>query len=156
MRPSRSRNLMDHALLASQRATCERLQVGALVHREGRILATGYNGAPAGVPHCDHSCDCGYLDRLQDIGHAESCRHLQPCTVAQHAERNLIDFCARHGIKLLGAEMYTTDTPCLTCAGSIVNAGILSVVAFQPYRVMDGWKLLEGAGVHCSLFEDPI
>lgn len=129
---------MGMARLQSLRSTCSRLQVGALVHRDGRILCTGYNGAPRGVDHCDHERDPG------------------PCLIAAHAERNLIDFAARHGIRLEGAEMILTDTPCAQCAGSIINAGIISVIAAREYRDPLGSNMLRQAGVSLSSYEEVI
>lgn len=151
MRPTRHEVLMEHAKLVATRGTCSRLQVGALVHREGRILVTGYNGAPAGIPHCDHdTCTC----KFRGQSHTALCRRNKPCRWAQHAERNCIDWAARHGIRLEGAELVTTDTPCWDCAGSVINAGLQSVVSLRPYRLEDGLNLLKAAGVSCSLYED--
>lgn len=132
---------METAKLVAARGTCARLQVGAVVHRDGRILVTGYNGAPSGLPHCVHD---------RDLAPDEDIRRC----VAQHAERNCIDWAARHGIRLEGAELVTTDTPCVQCAGSIINAGLVSVISLRPYRLGAGVDLLRAAGVSCSLYED--
>lgn len=159
MRPTRHEVLMDHAKLVATRGTCARLMVGALVHREGRILVTGYNGAPAGLPHCAHGrCICiqGAPRPLPiDTTHVQRClqNDINACK-AQHAERNCIDWAARHGIRLEDAEMVTTDTPCPQCAGSIINAGIRAVVSLRSYRLTEGVEMLTAAGVSCSLFED--
>jgi dCMP deaminase len=127
-----------------------------VVHRDGRILVTGYNGAPAGLPHCDHVCDCYDPTKLFDPDHVHvpSCNWLKPCTKSQHAERNCIDWAARHGIRLEGAELVTTNTPCSQCAGSIINSGIKSVVSLYEYRLRDGMDMMKAAGVVCSLYED--
>src|SRR5213596_3751468 len=58
MRPSRNTVLMNHAWVAALRATCPRQSVGVVIARDGRVLVTGYNGAPAGMKHCEHPCDC--------------------------------------------------------------------------------------------------
>lgn len=145
-RPSRIEVLMGMATLISQRGTCSRLQVGALVHREGRVLVTGYNGAPKGLEHCSHLCDCG-RNFEEDARHNDSCNSLVPCLTAQHAERNCIDWAARYGIRLEGADMVTTDSPCAQCAGSIINAGILSVTAHREYRDRTGVEMLVKAGI---------
>lgn len=129
-RPDRDAVLMQHALLVAQRSTCSRLQVGAIIARNGRILSSGYNGAPAGMPHCHHD--------LIDAN---------PCTVAVHAEANAIAFAARHGTWVDGADLYTTDSPCLTCAQLIVNAGIATVHYHRPYRLTLGLDLLDHANV---------
>ena len=138
-RPSRIEVLMKHAELVATRSTCSRLHVGAVVHRDGRILVTGYNGAPAGLPHCSHECDCHLeYDQPTPDAHRPECQVLKPCTKSQHAERNCIDWAARHGIRLEGAELVTTNTPCSQCAGSIINSGIKSVVSLYEYRLRDG------------------
>lgn len=143
---------MGVARVVALRGTCSRLQVGSLVHREGRILVTGYNGAPAGIDHCDHSCTCNFRGE----SHTWQCAVNQACQISQHAERNCIDWAARHGIRLEGAQMVTTDTPCAQCAGSIINAGIDGIVALRAYRDPTGRDLLVAAGVSMSLYEDLI
>src|SRR4051794_21490938 len=80
-RPSREELLVEHAKLVATRSTCSRLQVGCVISREGRILVSGYNGAPARMPHCVHDYDC-----IVAHGHAEFCSSLKPCIVAVHAE----------------------------------------------------------------------
>lgn len=140
-RPSRLQVLMMQAEAQALRGTCSRLQVGCVIHREGRILSTGYNGAPKGIDHCEH--DPTLLEQ-DDVARC----------VAQHAERNAIDWAARHGIRLEYAEMVTTDTPCVQCAGSIINAGIISVVSRRPYRLPHGADLLRRAGVSMHLYAD--
>jgi len=130
MRPSREELLMKHAEIASLRGTCNRAQVGAVVSRNGRILVTGYNGAPAGLPHCNHSA------------HDD-----KPCMVAVHAEENCIAYAARYGISLIHGEMDTTCSPCLFCARLIINAGIQLVRYKAEYRVTDGLELLTEAKV---------
>lgn len=150
MRPTRDELLVDHAKLVAQRSTCSRLQVGAVVHRDGRILVTGYNGAPAGMPHCDHSCDCGYPGEgglLYEGRHLSSCSSLVPCTVSVHAECNAVAYAARLGIPVEGAELTTTHSPCLPCAQLIINAGITRVVYAWEYRLKEPIELLRSAGV---------
>ena len=94
-RPGRVSWLMSLALLVSKRSTCSRRQVGALAEKDGRVLVTGYNGAPSGFPHCIDHGGC----RLNERG---------GCLDAVHAEANLIAFAAKHGISLEGATVYTT------------------------------------------------
>lgn len=120
---------MAVAAIYSTRGTCGRLHVGAVASRDGRVLTTGYNGAPAGMPHCDHN--------EGDIG----------CTVAVHAEANAIAFAAKYGVALHDAELHVTHMPCLKCAQLIVNAGISRVVFSQAYRDTSGVALLIEAGV---------
>lgn len=131
MRISREEMLMDMAQVVSQRGTCSRLQVGCVISRDGRVIVTGYNGAPAGLPHCDHS----------------QADPLDGCTNAEHAERNAIAFAARYGHALDGAELDCTHAPCLNCARAIINAGIVKVRYVHPYRKTEGVKTLWLAGI---------
>jgi dCMP deaminase len=122
----------------AQRGTCGRAAVGVVITVGGRIITTGYNGAPSGMSHCPDT------DEHQT---GPSCQH------AVHAEANAIAFAARHGTPTDGATLYTTLTPCVPCAQLIINAGIVRVVAHTPYRVMDGWDLLYDAGIELDLWE---
>lgn len=143
MRPSRDQVLMDIAWLWAQRSTCSRAQVGCVISRAGRSLTNGYNGAPSGLAHCDHSCDCG---RLFDE-HVHNCRAEQPCSLAVHAEANALAFAARYGVSTDGAELHTTRVPCRSCAMLIINAGIKRVVWYEAHRDMTGLELLTRVGV---------
>ena len=135
MRVTRDQLLMETAWVWSQRGTCNRLKVGCVISREGRILSQGYNGAPAGLPHCDHD--------LRDD---------EPCTEAEHAERNAIVWAARMGVRLQGSELHCTDAPCLPCAMAIINAGIIRVTYERSYRDSSGQKLLTRAGLDVSIY----
>ena len=90
-----------------------------MIVRDKRILATGYNGAPAGLRHCDHSAGGDMRD-----GH---------CARSTHAEQNAIVQAARHGTPIGGATVYCTSQPCLTCAKLLVNAGVRRVVFEGAY-----------------------
>jgi len=133
-RISRDNMLIQMAEVMAQRGTCSRLQVGAVFSREGRIIATGYNGAPRGIDHCDHQAG-GDLD---DTG---------GCLVAEHAERNAIAFAARYGLGLDRSEVHVTHAPCLACARSIINAGVVRLSFLHPYRITAGVELLGKAGI---------
>jgi dCMP deaminase len=128
---------MEIAGIIAQRSTCLRLNVGALVAREGRILVTGYNGAPAGTPHCT----------------PENCGPDTPCIRAVHAEANCIAFAAKFGISLRGAEMFTTDSPCSNCSHLIINSGIIKVTYKREYRDLTPLNWLQTAGVKTLLYE---
>lgn len=121
---------MDMAFIVAARGTCSRLQVGAVVSMDGRVLSSGYNGAPAGFDHCMHS-------PAQDM----------PCTQAVHAEANAIVFAARHGVATGEAILHTTHLPCPACARLIINAGIRVVTWQEPFRNDFGLELLERGGV---------
>ncbi len=130
-RISRIRLYMEVARLFSQRATCQRGQVGALLIRDKRIIATSYNGPPEGLPHCvEHKCDL-----------------TQPCTHAIHAEANVIAFCAKEGIRTGGAVLIVTTTPCVKCSELIIQAGIRMVIYDAEYRDNSGFAMLTAAGI---------
>lgn len=132
MRPTRDEALMAQACIIAQRSTCDRAHVGVVISRDGRPLVSGYNGAPSGMPHCQHSAD-------------------EPCLTAVHAEANAIAFAARWGVGLQSAELFTTWTPCLACAQLIINTGIARVVWGTPYhRDNTGLPLLEKAGLELA------
>lgn len=151
-RPSRNRLCMDIARVVAYRGTCSRAQVGVVIALEGRVLVTGYNGAPAGMRHCNHECKCGannYVDVPEAAQHIISCpaHHENVCTVTTHAEANAIAFAAKHGVATDGAELYTTLSPCLACAKLIVNAGIVRVWIGDSYHSQEGIVLLQNAGI---------
>lgn len=132
-RPSRDEMLMRVAAVISLRGTCKRAFVGAVIAIQGRIISTGYVGAPAGLPHC--------LD-VGDEVNAEG-----GCIRTIHAEANAIAWAARNGTSTENAQLYSTHEPCYRCAQLIINAGINRVVYEKPYRLHDGSELLEVAGV---------
>lgn len=122
---------MQVAHLFSRRATCLRGQVGALLIRDKRIIASSYNGPPEGLPHCvDHKCDLSL-----------------PCTHAIHAEANVIAFCAKEGIRTKGAILILTTSPCIKCSELIIQAGIKIVVYDSEYRDDSGFAMLKAAGI---------
>ena len=140
-RISRDEMLMRMAVVVSNRGTCTRAYVGAVIAREGRVISTGYVGAPSGLPHC--------LDVGDEIGPDGGCAR----TV--HAEANAIAFAARSGTSTEGAELYCTHEPCLKCAQLIINSGITRVVYENPYRIHDGLALLESAGIDVEQLPAP-
>lgn len=143
MRPSRDEVLMATAELVSARSTCSRARVGVVIAREGRQLTSGYNGAPAGLPHCNHECGCG----AGAMTHHERCPAVSPCGIAVHAEANAIAYAARYGMALEGSELFTTLSPCIACSQLIINAGITRVVYAKEYRDRSGLTLLLRAGI---------
>ena len=127
-------------------STCTRGNVGAVIVQDRRIVSTGYNGAPPGMPHCTEvGCDVRTVDKstypepplLIEMG----------CQRAIHAELNAIAWAARHGVATDGGIMYATHGPCLKCAQAILAAGIVEVHAIKPYRLSDGRQLLQDAQV---------
>ena len=126
MRPDRDEMLMDIAKVAAKRSTCSRAHVGAVISREGRPISLGFNGAPAGLPHCDHSCNCQTPNNPLG-GHIEWCDSQQPCSISVHAEVNALAFAARHVVSTDQAELHITYSPCINCAMLIINSGIIRV-----------------------------
>lgn len=147
IRPSTDAVLMTTAFAWAQKSTCDRAQVGAVISRDGRSFSSGYNGAPKGMPHCDHSCDCKGLTLWDNPNHPVNCRSQQPCRNVVHAEANAIAFAARFGVGTHDAEIHCTRIPCLACAGLIINAGIRRVVWYEEHRDMDGLLRLGEAGL---------
>lgn len=140
-RPDWDTYFMRVAYLASTRATCDRKHVGALiVDPYHRIVSTGYNGAPSGMPSCD------------EVGHELNDNH---CVRSLHAESNAIDFAGRMAI---GCTIYVTVTPCYDCAKRIVGAGIVHVVWDEFYQSRYGKSgtvadYLASAGVRTTQME---
>lgn len=160
-RPDHHTVLMDYARNASRRSTCSRLHVGAVLTADTRLISTGYNGAPSGMPHCDHTCDCRFKglgfdeSTLLPSSHDSGCP-AGPCEISVHAEANAIAFAARYGVRTDKTALYVTHEPCLTCAKLIVNAGIKDVIYDQPYRNHDGVILLFDAGIRVGLLKDVV
>jgi dCMP deaminase len=121
------------------RATCERRKVGAVIVAEKRILTTGYNGAPHGLPHCT-DVGCKIVN-----GH---------CIRTLHAEQNAIVQAALFGISCQGASLYATCEPCYNCAKMVINAGIRKVVFEGEYPDDFARELFAGAGVELYQFVD--
>ncbi|MBI3931192.1 MAG: dCMP deaminase family protein [Chloroflexi bacterium] len=134
------------ASVVAERSTCRRHNIGAVAVRDKHILATGYNGAPAGLK------DCLELGCLRDeLGIPSGERH-EICR-AVHAEQNVIIQAALYGTSIEGATIYCTHTPCLICAKMLVNARIKRFVSFGQYNVSayDAFLNLKG---FAGMFED--
>ena len=125
-RPSWDEYFLEMAHLVSKRSTCLRRSVGAVLVREKRILATGYNGAPSGLKHC---IEIGCMRQKLKIPSGE--RH-ELCR-ALHAEQNALIQACLHGISVKGAALYSTNQPCVICAKMLINAGIKEIVIAQGY-----------------------
>ncbi|MFH1791118.1 MAG: cytidine/deoxycytidylate deaminase family protein [Candidatus Omnitrophota bacterium] len=125
-RPSWDEYFMSIAELVATRSTCVRRHVGAVLVRDRKILATGYNGAPSSIEHCDRT---GCLRAKMSVPSGERhelCRGL-------HAEQNAFLQAALHGTSVKGAVLYSTIHPCIICAKMIINAGIKAVVIADSY-----------------------
>ncbi len=139
-RPSWDQYFMDITRLVATRSTCLRRQVGALLVKDRNILATGYNGVPSGITHCD-AVGC-LRDRLNVPSgeRHELCRGL-------HAEQNAIIQAARHGINIDGSTLYCTTMPCIICSKMIINAGIGAIVYTEGYADELAREMIEEAGI---------
>ena len=126
MRPSWDEYFLQIAKVVSQRSTCLRRQVGAVIVKDKRMISTGYNGAASGAPHCD---EIGCI--RQQLGIKSGERH-ELCA-AIHAEQNAIIQAAKYGVSIEGATLYCTNQPCAICAKMIVNSGIKRVVFNGEY-----------------------
>ncbi|HHX73348.1 MAG TPA: cytidine deaminase [Firmicutes bacterium] len=140
MRPSWDHYFLEIAGLVATRSTCLRRSVGAVIIKDKRILATGYNGAPSGLAHCD---EVGCIREQRQIPSGERhelCRGL-------HAEQNAILQAALYGVSIAGATLYCTTHPCVVCAKMIINAGMKEVVIAAAYPDELAASLLAEAGV---------
>lgn len=145
MRPSWDSYFMQITELVKTRSTCLRRQVGALIVRDRRIVSTGYNGAPSGVPHCD---EVGCL--RQQLGVPSGKRH-ELCR-AIHAEQNALIQAARYGSVVQGGTIYVTCQPCSLCAKMLINAGIVRIVYKGDYPDPLATEMLESAEVETVRF----
>jgi len=139
-RPSWDEYFIKAAFLVSERSTCLRRRVGAVLVKEKQILATGYNGAPMGIAHCD-SVGCLREELKVPSGQRhEICRGL-------HAEQNVLLQAAKHGVSVRESVIYITNAPCSICAKMIINAGIAEVIIADNYPDEMAKKFLKEAGV---------
>lgn len=139
-RPSWDEYFMSIAHLVATRSTCLRRKVGAVVVKNKQILATGYNGAPTGIIHCN---EVGCLREQLNVPSGE--RH-ELCR-ALHAEQNAFLQAARHGVSLTGATLYVTTQPCSICAKMIINVGIRKLIIEGDYPDEAALTFLNEAGI---------
>ena len=145
-RPSWETYFMNIANLVSQRATCLRRAVGAVLVKDKRILATGYNGTPANLKHCaEVGCMREQLGIESGKMH-ELCRGI-------HAEQNAIIQAAYHGVSVKGAVIYCTNQPCSICARMIINAGIVKIYYQSGYADALAKELLGEAHIELKQVE---
>lgn len=138
---------MTIAHQVATRTTCVRRAVGAIVVKDKRILATGYNGVPTGITHCGEAgCLRNQLNVPSGQKH-ELCRGL-------HAEQNAIIQAAKSGTNLSGATLYCTTQPCIVCAKMIINTGIKEIIYTNPYPDELSMNMLNEAGIKIRVLED--
>jgi dCMP deaminase len=121
--------MMTTAFTFSQQSYCNRLKVGAVLSRDGRILATSYNGTIAGMSNCCEDSSGSTSD------------------FTLHAEQNLITFCAKNGIPTNGTTIYITHSPCKQCSKLIAQSGITEVIYSTVYRDTDGLDFLHACNI---------
>ena len=139
-RPSWETYFMDITFLVAKRTTCLRRAVGAVIVKDKRVLATGYNGAPTGIEHCSEvGCLREQLNVASGKNH-ELCRGI-------HAEQNAIIQAAFHGVSIKGATLFCTNLPCSICAKMIINAGISKICYRSGYADTMSGEMLEAAGI---------
>ena len=146
-RPSWDEYFMEMAELTAKRSTCMRRNVGAVIVKDKRAIATGYNGAPKGIRHCEDRGGC----LRQKLGVPSGQRH-ELC-MALHAEQNAIIQAAKLGVSIDGATLYCTHQPCSVCAKMIINAGIQRVVYQEGYPDDFSLAIFKEAGVRLEQYK---
>ena len=145
-RPDWDTYFMEIAMLVSRRSTCLRRQVGAVVVKERNILSTGYNGAPAGITHCEVT---GCLREKLNVPSGERhelCRGL-------HAEQNAIIQAAYHGTSIKDSVLYCTNLPCSICSKMIINAGIKKIIYKDGYMDKLAEEMIIESGIEIERLE---
>ena len=145
-RPDWDEYFMEMAELARKRTTCIRRGVGAVIVKDNRVIATGYNGVPKGIKHCS---EAGCLREQLGVPSGkmnELCRGL-------HAEQNAIIQAACMGHAIEGGTLYCTTQPCIICTKMIINAGIKRVVIKESYPDELAQKMAEEAGLKIDVIE---
>lgn len=145
-RPDWDEYFMLQAELAKLRSNCIARKVGAVIVRDHRQIATGYNGTPPGIKNCyDGGCErC--QRRMQNA--IRSGEDLERC-ICSHAEANAIMHCAILGIEAsaaMDATLYTTYTPCLECTKMAITIGIRRFVCLEDYPEKSA-HLAQDAGI---------
>ena len=147
-RPDWNKYFMTMAFLVATRSTCLRRKVGAILVRDRRILATGYNGPPSGFPHCEIT---GCLRSKLNIASGER----QEICWGIHAEQNAIIQAATFGVSTNDATLYCTTKPCITCAKILANAGIEKIYTAQDYPDNFTDKLLSEVNIPLIFIPKP-
>jgi len=147
-RPDWYEYFMDFARLAARRSSCLRRHVGAVLVRDKRVLATGYNGPPSGIAHCNETGCMREKLKVPSGERHELCRGL-------HAEQNAIIQAARHGIPIAGATLYCTTHPCIICTKMLINAGVTAVVYAEGYADELSADMLKESGLLVRKYGEP-
>lgn len=145
-RPGWDEYFMDISEMVATRSTCLRRKVGAVLVLENRILATGYNGSPTGLRHCDET-GC-----IRDREGITSGRDLHLCR-GSHAEANLITQCAKFGIRAEGSTLYINTSPCSLCMKLLINVGVKRIFYRELYEDALSLELAREAGMEMIFFK---
>ena len=146
-RPDWNEYFMEMAELAAKRATCLRRKVGAVLVKNKKVLATGYNGAPMNIEHCEST---GCLREKMEVPSGE--RH-EICR-GVHAEQNLVAQAAIHGVKTEDSIVYCTHQPCIICTKILINAGVKKIYFKNSYSDEFAEKLLNQSNVKFIKYEE--
>lgn len=150
-RPTWDEYFMEVCNAIAKRATCDRGRSGCVIAKDNQILATGYVGAPSGLPHCD---EVGH--QMKKLIHEDG-TVTQHCVRTVHAEQNAICQAARRGVAIQGSTLYCRMTPCRTCAMMIINCGIVRVVAERRYHDgAESEEMFRSAGVALEYVFDEV
>ena len=137
-RPTWDDYFMNIAREVAQRSTCTRAQVGAVIVKEKRILTTGYNGSPRGLPHCSE------VGCLMENDH---------CVRTLHAEQNAIIQAAVFGVSITDSTLYCTSTPCVVCVKMLINAGVKEIIYSGDYPDDLAKKMLRESNLKIKRFK---
>lgn len=143
-RPEWDEYFMEIAEVAQKRSTCIRRNVGAVIVKDNRILATGYNGVPSKIEHC------GERGCLRDKMNIPSGQRHELC-LGIHAEQNAIVQAAYMGVSIDGGTLYCTNQPCVLCAKMLINAGVKRIVIKEGYPDELAKEILDEAGLQVEL-----
>lgn len=136
---------MEITRVVASRSTCLRRVVGCVIVKDKRMLASGYNGAPSGLQHCNQAGCIREREGIPSGQRQELCRGL-------HAEQNAIVQAALHGSSVAGGTLYCTHQPCITCTKMIINAGIVRVLFKNSYPDALARQMFTEAGIEVVEF----
>jgi dCMP deaminase len=140
MRPTWDQYFMQIANIIATRSTCLRRSVGAVLVKNKRIIATGYNGTLTKLPHCEITGCLRDKQKIPSGQRQELCRGM-------HAEANALLFASTYGIDMHNATLYSTNQPCVSCAKMIIQAGIKKVLFEGAYPDQLALRLFKEAKV---------
>ncbi len=145
-RPSWDEYFMTIALEVAKRSTCLRRHVGAILVKDKRILATGYNGAPKKIEHCSITGCVREKENIPSGERHEICRAL-------HAEQNALLQAATYGVRIEGSTLYCTTQPCVMCAKMLINVGVEKIYILESYPDPLALNLLAEANIEIIHFK---